>query len=214
MNISKRNFALPNSKIKIKLWNDHGYPGDLVFEKDLYYFEMIEGENFIRLDTFLYVNEGFYLGYEIDYQNSEDTFAVNTSLPGTDIGSNTAFYRGANQWFPLTDGNQSFSTSLSIWPIVMNYDPPDKLKPEDFPVKEVTLYPNPTYGNLQVLFKTEPEEIVNLYVYDCSGKLVLKTTKHSPEPNFVLNTSYLNQGIYLLKIIQASKETTLKFVKL
>jgi len=49
MNISKRNFALPDSKIKIKLWNDHGYPGNLVFEKELYYFEMAEGENFIRV---------------------------------------------------------------------------------------------------------------------------------------------------------------------
>ncbi len=214
MNISKLNFTLPYSKIKIKLWNDQAYPNDLVFEKDLYYFEMIEGENFIRLDTILYVNQCFYMGYEIDYSYSEDTFAVSTSLPGTDINSNTAFYKGEGKWLPLTDGNQSFSTSLSIWPVAMNYNPPDKLKPEEFPVKEVTLYPNPTYGNLQVLFKSEPAENVDLNVYDCGGRLVLKLTKQSPEPNFLLTTDQLNQGVYLLRIIYGSKETTLKFVKL
>lgn len=214
LNISKRNYSHPDSKIKIKIWNDQGNTYDLAFEKDLYYFEMTEGANFIRLDTVLYVNECFYMGYEINYSYAEDTFAVFTATPRSDILKNTAFYRSEGNWLPLTDGENSFSTSLSISPAVMNYDPPDKLKPEDFPVKEVTLYPNPTYGNLQVLFKTKPAGNVDLNVYDYSGRLVLRITKYSPEPNFVLKTDQLNQGLYLLKITQGGTETTVKFVKL
>ncbi len=215
MKISKLDFAQPDSKIKIKVWKDPGFPDDLIYEKEVYYSEMMrDQENFIRLDTLLYVNESFYIGYEISYNNFADTFALYTTIPETGADENTAFYRSAGQWLPLTDGAQAYSASLSIWPVVMNYYPPDILNPEEFPVHEVTLYPNPTYGNLQVLFKSAPSDDVNLKVYDVSGRLVLEVTKQSPEPNFILNTGNLNQGIYLLKITHSEKDSTIKFVKL
>lgn len=214
--VARRHITQSNSKIKIKVWKDNDYPHDLIYEKDLYYFELINNqENFIRLDTILYVNNGFYIGYEINYDHPEDTFAVYTSMPATEIAVNTAFYRSADQWLPLiTDRYQSTPASLSIKVLAMNYYPPDKQNPEDFPVKEVTLYPNPTYGNLQVLFKSEPPEEIDLKVYDLSGRLVLNVTKQSTGPNFVLNTNNLNQGLYLLKITYSGVGYTLKFVKL
>jgi len=215
MLVSKLRYLRTDSKIKIKIWKGQENYNDLIYEQDVYYFEMIENqENFIRLDTILYVNEEFYAGYEINYNNPEDTFALSTTVPKTETIENSAFYWDRYRWRELTDGINSYSTSLFIQPVVMNYYPADKQNPGGFPVHEVTLYPNPTYGDLQVLFKSAPSGDVDLKAYDLSGKLVLKVTYNSPEPNFVLSTGNLAQGVYLLKITENSVETTLKFVKL
>ncbi|MBA7534507.1 hypothetical protein ES705_26755 [subsurface metagenome] len=215
MRIAKAFFTRSDSKIKIKIWEGVDYPEEIVFEKDMYYFEMeAETENFIRLDTLIYVNKNFFVGYEINYSYPADTFAVFTAVPRGEDGANSAYCKKENQWLPLTNGEESFNTSLSIKPVVMNYYPPDKTKPEEFPVHEVTIYPNPTYQNLQVLFRTPPAGNISLSIYDIHGRLVLKGTKESPEPNFNINISNLYQGMYLLKITYEGGEAALKFVKL
>jgi hypothetical protein len=215
MDVAKRHFSAPDSKIKIKVWSGSNYPGDLLYEKDLYYFELLEGqENFIRLDSIIHVDREFYIGYEIFYRTPADTFAVYTTASSSPEKINSAFYRGNEGWLPLTDGENSYITSLSLRPVVMNYFPHNKLYPRGFPVDEVTLYPNPTYGDMQVLFESAPSEIVEMQVFDLTGRLVLEATEYSPEPNFILNTNNLSTGSYILKIANGDMNITLNFVKL
>lgn len=64
-----------------------------------------------------------------------------------------------------------------------------------FSIENITVYPNPTNGNVMVnTNKTEP---VTIYVYNMQGKLCL--TKESFKSG-VLETSILQKGIYLLVI--------------
>lgn len=64
-----------------------------------------------------------------------------------------------------------------------------------FSKENITVYPNPTNGNVMVnTNKTEP---VTLFVYNIQGKLCL--TKESFKSG-ILETSILQKGIYLLVI--------------
>lgn len=75
-------------------------------------------------------------------------------------------------------------------------------------VMDVHLFPNPTYGKLNVVAS---ENIEKLAIYSMDGRMC-----ESMEPNqreLVLNTSMLKQGMYFLKVSVGSNEKTIRFVR-
>jgi hypothetical protein len=188
--------------IKLKIWDGVDEPGDLLFEKEVFLFELFGGENnYIRLDTLVYVDQHFFVGYEIYYENNTDTFALYTGSLDTALSSVPALMNRGSGWEYLNDGLNIHKVSLVLSPLVLDFYPPKDTEFGTFPFGEVTLYPNPAYDILQVLLEKKPEDKALIRIYDLFGHLVSETTMHHPEPNFSINISNLPaSGIYFLYI--------------
>ncbi len=75
----------------------------------------------------------------------------------------------------------------------------------------LVIYPNPTGGTLTVESASPIREIT---VYDLSGRVVVEAQCFaSPQPQYTLNVSSLQNGLYLLKAVTDSGVQTARFVK-
>jgi hypothetical protein len=210
LDIARSYFTESQAKFTLKIWEGNSEADQIAYEKDVYLFELEPDTlNYISLDTMILVNGNFFVGYEIYYREPTDTFAVRMVYNPSPREVNSAYKlvsTGAgnsatdNQWEPLSCSDQIINTSLAIYPVVFNYYIPRDTDLENFPLNEVTLYPNPAYDHVQILFKSQPEGRVTVKVYDLNGRIIDIRSADSPEPNIRLNTSSLIRGMYVLRI--------------
>jgi hypothetical protein len=206
IDIAQLYFTQSNAKFSLKIWEGNSQADNIVYEKDVYLFEMEPDTlNYVSLDTMIIVNSNFFVGYEIYYREPSDTFAVKMAYNASPREINSAYRLVSSngndsQWEPLTCNDQIINTSLAIYPVVFNYYIPKDTDLENFPLNEVTLYPNPAYDHVQILFRSQPEETVTVKVYDLNGRIIDIRSAHSPEPNIRLDTSLLIRGMYVLRI--------------
>jgi Secretion system C-terminal sorting domain len=73
----------------------------------------------------------------------------------------------------------------------------------------ISLYPNPTAGSLYLDISGVDSQIVNVQVYDFSGKILMNKPQHSTENP--ISFSELNNGYYFLKIESNGKVGTKPF---
>jgi predicted extracellular nuclease len=73
-------------------------------------------------------------------------------------------------------------------------------------VSNLLLYPNPAANKVAVKFNTENTENVIVRVYDLAGKIALETTETTKKGNnnLVINTTNLNNGLFMVEISGAS----------
>jgi hypothetical protein len=216
MDISHAYIRKASSVFKL-LIRDLNSPTDaIIFQKDIFFFELSPGEkNVIKLDTLILVDRNFSVGYLIDYGQPVDTFAVSFVLPNDNKTTNTAYSRLNDLWMPLYYNGSKIATSLSISPLVFDFYLPEN--PEDLahlPSELVTIYPNPSYDHVQILFKDRPEGIITIRVYDTSGRLFSVLSTEFPEPNFQMRTDFLPAGIFILRIDFPLGTSTVKLVKI
>lgn len=84
-------------------------------------------------------------------------------------------------------------------------------------VVNIKVSPNPTTNNLNIEYALISSSILNLSVYDISGKEVFKnnSTQDQIGPNQIqLNTEHLEAGIYFLNISNGTSSKKIKFIKL
>ncbi len=215
MNVAKAFASNINSGIKVSVWEGGNIPKQMIFEKNLYLFEFSpELETYIRLDTLILVDKDFFVGYTINYTEPSDTFALYTVIHDNDDENSALMWRG-NGWEYLNNGTNSYSASLAISPLVLDYYPKADAEYGEYPFAEVTLYPNPTYDIIQILFENKPEGDVIISIYDLIGNILYKKQVFQPEPNIQFQThEILNQGIFIMKIEYDNKTAMKKFIKL
>ena len=215
LNVSKAYASNINSGIKIMVWEGDDLPEQLIFEKDFYLFEFPpESETSIRLDTLILVDRHFFIGYSINYIEPSDTFALYTAIHD-DMSENSSFMSRHGSWEYLNDGVRSYSASLAISPLVLDYYPENDSDYGEFPFEEVTIYPNPTSGILQILLKNKPEGDVYITIYNLTGNIIYKEQVFQPEPNFQFHVNEnIRQGMYLMKLEYNDKMVVKKFIKL
>jgi lysyl endopeptidase len=215
MHVAKAYSQSPDSHILLKIWDGIDRPANELFRKEIYTFELMPGEeNYLRLDTLILVNRHFFVGYEISYELPIDTFAVFAALHTDPDISNTAYALKDVSWQPLSDAIEIYNASLAVSPLVLDYYPPSSTEYGKYPFDDITLYPNPTYGNTQILFKNRVEGEIRLTIYDLQGNKVFERSFNSPEPNFQLDTRVLQQGLFVLKIEYSGKIAVKKFIRL
>ncbi len=81
----------------------------------------------------------------------------------------------------------------------------------------VSLFPNPVGEFATVSYISEDNTPLTISITDLSGRLVNSITYSqvlAGDNNFILNTSGLKKGIYLLRCTNGQKEYNLKFIKL
>lgn len=215
MDISHAYTSTPDSRFTILIRDLDTGADNIIFQKDVFLFEMTPGiKNIIRLDTLILVDHNFSVGYTINYNLPIDTLAVTTVVPNSEKLNNTAYFRIDDIWYPLASGGEQYITAINIDLLV--YDFPLPANPEDlenYPQNIVTIYPNPAYDLLQILFKEKPEGNVSVKVYDTFGRLIQVFIAESPEPNIQMKTDFLPAGVFILRIEYPRGVTSVKLIK-
>lgn len=86
------------------------------------------------------------------------------------------------------------------------------LSTNEFIKKPFTISPNPV--NHELILKTNSNQTLNyIKVYDIKGVLVKQININESHPEFLINTSDLQSGFYLLKINGVNTTQTIKFIK-
>jgi hypothetical protein len=70
-------------------------------------------------------------------------------------------------------------------------------------ISEMTIFPNPSAENATLSFYLNDESVIDLSVYDLSGKLILAESRKTEKPGkqaFQLNVSQWNAGIYFCRV--------------
>lgn len=80
---------------------------------------------------------------------------------------------------------------------------------------QVSLYPNPTQNNATLIVSTSKSQTVNIIVTDLSGRAVInQTIDKTNGTNLVdLNIAELNNGVYLVLVIDGEQSLTQKLIK-
>ncbi len=81
---------------------------------------------------------------------------------------------------------------------------------ENTPKNKLTYYPNPTNGQLYI--ETTGTEKITLRVFDVNGKMVQEQIIPNPSPQQLVELQGIDNGIYLLQVLQGKKSQQGKLV--
>lgn len=126
-------------------------------------------------------------------------------VPGTMNGSN--YFDLSNGWQNGGVGGswEHWSVANGVFAAVAGTSQYCILGDSDFKNNDIVLFPNPVKNTLYI-----SESInVDYIIYDAQGRLIYQSQNVSN----AIDVSFLNEGIYLIKIVNEGKITTKKFVK-
>lgn len=88
------------------------------------------------------------------------------------------------------------------------------LKTEEFTLSEVSLWPNPAKGVLNVKMNIVNNEDVKISLFDLQGRKIITSVNKATNTIFTkeINTKKISSGVYLLKLEQGNKTTTKKII--
>jgi len=81
-----------------------------------------------------------------------------------------------------------------------------------FMANDISIYPNPTSGNLTVKLRTTNDLPNGLQVYNMLGQIVLSKSVFTKE-DLILKTTTLETGMYFIRIVKDNASITLPFIK-
>ncbi|HPD24184.1 MAG TPA: PKD domain-containing protein [Bacteroidales bacterium] len=191
------------SYVRFTVWDGNTpTPQNILGEKKVYIRDLVANQNnVITFDSPVSINGPFYLGYTLNYPDSDndgfsdDRFVVGIAAPrGTDPANNTLYLKKSNNWYTCTEF-YGYSSSLPLKPVTCLVDI------EDFIAEySITLYPNPAKDKINI--NISDENIINphIFVYDALGrKLNVNFVKNSIY-EYSADVSGLPEGIYFVKI--------------
>lgn len=184
--------------VNFVLWEGGDTPGKILYEKNYLISEIDENDEFyIDFDSTILVSNEFFFGYQIAYTG--DTFAVKT-IPVEEELSNTAYTHIDGAWKPLQFDGISYPAHLAIDILVFDFMPKKGQNPYDEERQSVTIYPNPVFDQIQILFKEKAEGVVQVKIYDLSGRPVTTSQFIDPPVNLPFKVN-LPLGVYIMQVI-------------
>jgi V8-like Glu-specific endopeptidase len=203
--VAKAYKANPFSTIGLKIWEGNSYPSAEIYSKQLYVKSLNENAiNYIGLDSVVMVAGNFFIGYEINYNNPLDTFAIYHAASRGVNGPSTMYVYNDNTWQSIDAvSSPALYTSLSIGVMGCNgnIEVPQR--------KEIKVNPNPFCDKAQVDFP-EGLTITNVTAYDYIGK-VIPIKYQINENRLFLYAGYLPSGMYILELKTKSEPLYCKF---
>jgi hypothetical protein len=113
-------------------------------------------------------------------------------------------------------GNDNWFNGYNYTPAIrLNFDISLNIIEKDEQISEVNTFPNPASEFVEIKFNTKSNEVVNITVYDMTGKRVLdKNLGNIPYGNqrVKLNVQGLNSGMYFYELRQGTSVVTNKFI--
>lgn len=196
-----------NSMVKIQVYEEdsiHGLPSQQLASTSLPLNLLSPVKmNFISLDNPLVVKGKYFIGYEINYTNSSDSFAVYNTPNKQKIDSNSAYAKENGFWKPFyAIPALGISTSLLIDShgcesiLASGANPPPGNETNKFQV----LYPQTGISNYVYLRNNGVDEFVSIILYDILGKkLSIQQQMVTSVPQVISLQNY-NSGVYFLTI--------------
>lgn len=173
-------------------------------------------ENYLRFSTPLSAGTDFYVSYQVEraLESVNDSFYVYTAIrPAGDL--NTAWFLNDRSWTPMTEHPVlPVPTALWIEPLVMNdtiTQPVDTLIDADTirtPSPVLTYAPH--QGEWHLYLPADWSTPVQIVVYTLSGQHCLHLDVNTPVATLGLGT--LQQGLYLVRVSNRSREAFLKLL--
>jgi len=196
-----------NSNVKIQVYEEdsiHGLPGQELISMNLPLNLLSPVKmNFISLDNPLVVKGKYFIGYEINYINSSDTFAIYHTPNRPMINNNMAYAKQNGYWKPFYAIPQiGISTSLLIdshgcESILSNGT---NLPPDDEVNKFQVLYPQTGISNYVYLRNNGVQEFVSITLYDILGKKFSIQQQMVTSVPQVISLQNYNSGVYFLTV--------------
>ena len=205
-----------NSKIILKVYDEDGVsglPGQEIVTMDLPFSVLSEKKmNHILLVNPIVIQKRFFVGYEINYANVADTFAVYHTPDRLKLSKNQAFAKSGSSWKPfywvpalgissslLINANGCQNTMAVI--TTPTVDEASKFQ---------VLYPQTGITNYFLLQNKGNEEFAVITLYDLLGrKLFIEERMLSTVPRAISTGNY-HSGIYFLTVETASAHQVFK----
>ncbi len=213
-----------NSKITLKVYQEDTktiLPGNELFSMDLPFSLLSEKKmNFIELNNPLLINNRYFIGFDINYSNSTDTFAVYTTSNRIQKSKNMAYAKVNGVWKPFYLTTElGISTSLLINAnscentLAVGNAPNTPDNVVIYSQNSVIIRQNMGLNDYLILENTGEEikgAIINLY--DITGRKLFENKQDLPQ-NSPVNVSpgQLASGLYFLTIESSKARQVLKF---
>jgi lysyl endopeptidase len=201
LNIARLNYSAGNAKITVNLWNGDTEPDQIVMNKEVLCADLVQGDlNFVEFDSAVIVYNTFYLGYQIEYINPLDTFAL--YMRENNNEANTALIYTDNNWKSLYDySSGNISTSFDIRPLIFDSISEPFKYDTTLSTGDIKIIPVMARNVVQIELYEWPEEKVKINVYSLSGKLVAAELFNYPDRILEFDVSNLRNGIYLIQVL-------------
>jgi len=205
-----------NSKITLKVYAEDvasGLPGSELVTMALP-FNLLSANkmNFIELESPIVIHNNFFIGFDVDYTNATDTFAVFHTPDRLQFNKNDAFAKTGGSWKPFYwIPELGISTSLLINAngcqntLAVNNNPGT-----DEQQKFEVLYPQALVTNYVLLRNKGTEEYGVISLYDILGhKLFTEERMLSATPRAV-SLEHYHSGVYFLTVETVSARQVIK----
>ena len=188
-----------------------GAPGTELVNKDILINSITEGNlTSVSFTTTPNAPTSFYMGIRWTGLTSTDSVALYTNSDGEST-PNTAWERWSdNTWYAYDNASSwGLSVSHAIFPILC----PVVQGVEETQWEGVSVFPNPTDGNINVYLKLKTNDDVNIRVFNPIGQLI--TSQNSTNTNggtYNFDLSGQATGLYFVEVNAGSLTKTFKIV--
>jgi subtilisin-like proprotein convertase family protein len=113
----------------------------------------------------------------------------------------------------ISDNADTDAGTLNSWTLEVCVKTITPLSNEDFQLENLSIYPNPNNGTFNILFDNAISDLVQVDVYDLSGRSVF-TNEYETSSTFneSINLTGVTAGMYLVKITDGDRVVTDKII--
>ena len=169
--------------------------------------------NFFVLDQPLDITGKFFIGYDINYNNTTDTVAVYHSVPRTSSDLNKAYCVMSGNWEPfywIPEINLKTSLLINAYGCGTTFVQPNPDPTPDGVSQFKVYYPTDPLLNLLYLVNTGTEEFGRVAFYDMAGRKISEIQRMLTNSPMELNCSNLGSAVYCVAVETLSKKEVIK----
>ncbi len=203
LNVASLYYTSDQAKITINVWNGDEHPEISVLQKEVLMIDLLEKElNFIEFDSVIRVYNTFFLGYQLEYGNPLDTFAVFMSQQDENSSHNTAMILYDDNWEPVSNFIAgTISSSFDIRPLIFDTINISLSYDTTLSTGDIKITPVMATNVVKIEFYEWPDEQVIVNIYSLNGQLMASKLYKYPDRMIEYSIANLRNGIYLMQVL-------------
>lgn len=169
--------------------------------------------NFVVLDQPLTVTGKYFIGYDINYNNTSDTVAVYSAVPRTSSDQNRAFCIIDGSWQPfywVPQFNVRTSLLINSYGCGTTFAPDTPVPTPSGDTQFKIYYPTDPSLNLLYLINSGKEEFGRVDFYDIMGRKIYESQRMLTTTPMELNCGQLGSAVYFVTVATLTKREVLK----
>jgi lysyl endopeptidase len=211
LHVAQNYVASASSHMVLKIWRDETTPGQELYRKNIPLSDLSPNSvQFIEFDSIVPVADSFFAGYELFYDTPADTFSTFMAANRPLDTLNSSFVYNNNQWVSLNELSLGLiRSSFAIMPVVFDSIAPSNPVPFE---ENMRLYPNPADQYCWLEFNELNASPVHLTLYNLQGEKIKEYDFGPYQRSLRIETSWLGEGIYLIRTDQGELTNTAKLL--